>query len=180
MTYPTLRPGAAAMLGLAGEGEHPYGCPVQPQQRPGKPGGGREPGANQRYTKNWEKYCNDLRSAKKAEPAPRTKAEPHGASDAPAARVLHRPSGSQTQGGSSGVPANWSFVGEERDCKRGDIGSSDSPKHGGRCLATPLGALLGWYQESKAAAGEGAGVQTEAVGPPAGNASHSPAALLLD
>lgn len=50
----------------------------------------------------------------------------------------------------------------------------------GRCLATAPGAVLGWYQESKAAVKEGAGVEIEAVGPPAGNASHSPAALLLD
>lgn len=68
--------------------------------------------------------------------------------------LLPRPSGSQLQG----VSANWSFVGEDRDGKRGNARTSDSPKHGGRCLATPLGALLGWYQESKAAAGEGAGV----------------------
>lgn len=53
--------------------------------------------------------------------------------------LLPHPSGSQLQG----VSANWSFVGEERDGKRGNTRTSDSPKHGGRSLATPLSALGG-------------------------------------
>lgn len=61
----------------------------------------------------------------------------------------------------------------------GDVGPSERPKHWGRCLATLLGAPAGWRQESKAATG-GVGAETEAVGPPAGSASHSQAALLLD
>lgn len=61
----------------------------------------------------------------------------------------------------------------------GDVRPSERPKHWGRCLATLLGAPAGWRQESKAAVG-GEGAEPEAVGPPAGSASHSQAALLLD
>lgn len=119
----------------------------------GKLGGGSEPGPNQQHGQHWEKNCHVLRSPKKAELAPQS-LQLMPSSAAPGMHqlakwllvtaelgLLPHPSGSQLQG----VSANWSLVGEESDGKRGNTGTFDSPKHGGRCLATPLGALLGWY-----------------------------------
>ena len=171
---PHTAPRGCRCAGLSQGGEHPQGtlCSLSNTLGSWEEGAslGQIKAIRAKLGENWEKNCYVLRSPKKAEPAPQSlqlKPSP----TAPGTRrlperllvtaglgLLRHPSGSQTQGGSPGVSANWSFVGEERDCKRGNIRTSDSPKHRGRCLATPLGALLGWYQESKAAAGEGAGV----------------------
>lgn len=125
--------------------------PVQSQQHPGKLGGGSEPGPSLQYGQHCEKHCHILRSPKEAKSASQSlQLMPSSAAPGMCQLetwllvtaelvLLPQPSGSQLQG----VSENWSFVGEERDDKRGNTKTSDSPKHGGRCLATPLGALGG-------------------------------------
>lgn len=126
--------------------------PVQSQQQPGQAGEGSEPGPNRQYGQHCEKNCHILRSPKKAKSAPQSLQLMPSSAAAPGMcplatwllvtaelGLLPHPSRSQLQG----VSANWSFVGKERDSKRGNTRTSGSPKHEGRSLATPLSALGG-------------------------------------
>lgn len=158
--------------------------PVQSQQHPGKLGGGSEPGPNQQYGQHWEKNYHVLRSPRKAKSAPQSlQLMPN--STAPGMcqlamwlwvtaelGLLPHLSGSQIQG----VSANWSFVGEERDGKRGNTRTSDSPKHGGEVFSNTPGCSFRVVSRKQS----GCRRRGRCLNRSSGDASHSTAALLLD
>lgn len=88
---------------------------------------------------NTEKNCHVLRSPKKAKSASQSLQLMPSSAESGMCQLatwllvtaepglLPHPSGSQLQG----VSANWPFVGEERDSKRGNTRTPESPKHGG-------------------------------------------------